>query len=161
VDTNTVWIWLAIAASTLAVFTVFLIDWRGYADATVQSVTDPVPGTAQVVSSVGQMLLVSLLSYLLLGASIVFSWLDWRELKKRGLARPFHWAWSFFALGVSLGVYVIGRSVVISRRQAKNGWPPLWVWIAATVLTFAAMAAWCVWFVSYLMAELAPFMTTG
>ena len=33
VDTNTVWIWLAIVATVLPFATLFLIDWNGYLDA--------------------------------------------------------------------------------------------------------------------------------
>ncbi|MGO4612150.1 hypothetical protein AB4142_38020, partial [Variovorax sp. 2RAF20] len=48
------------------------------------------------------------IGWLLTAAGIVFSWLDFRELTRRGVERPFHWAWSF--LGI---VYPIGRSIIV------------------------------------------------
>jgi hypothetical protein len=76
----------------------------------------------------------SALGYLVAGIGILFAWLDWRELKRRGIQKPFHWAWAFLALVVTNGVYVIGRGVIL-RRQTGKGLGPVWVWIAVTVLS--------------------------
>lgn len=68
-------------------------------------------------------------------ATIVLAYFDWRTLERRGMDRPFHWAWAFLAL-VSGGalVYVIGRSVVVRRRSGR-GLAPLWVFIGVEVLS--------------------------
>ena len=72
-------------------------------------------------------------------------------LRRRGVAAPFHWAWSFFALvNGGLAVYMIGRAVVLKRRTVSGGWPPLWVWIGTTALGFVITIVWMIGFLSKL-----------
>ncbi|GAA4266275.1 DUF2510 domain-containing protein [Frondihabitans peucedani] len=75
-----------------------------------------------------------ILSILIAAAAVVLGYFDWKALKAQGIARPFHWAWGFFAL-ISPVVYVIGRSVVV-RRRAGRGLLPMWVSIAILVIGF-------------------------
>ena len=78
----------------------------------------------------------SILDLLIYVVAILFPVLDWRELEKRGVPRPFHWAWSLFALVIGGPiVYVIGRTVVIKRRTGA-GLAPLWVFIGIGVVYF-------------------------
>lgn len=147
VDTNTVWVWLAIVMSVLPIGILFLIDWDGYfvALSQVPSGFDP---TAALLQWEAHVFAVSALSWIAMAAFILFSWLDWRELRRRGVAAPFHWAWSFFALvNGGLAVYMIGRAVVLKRRTVSGGWPPLWVWIGVTVIGYAITFAWLFWFI--------------
>ncbi len=132
--TDTIWVWLIIAASTLGILASLLFDFEGYFDfviETAQSADESYIGDLDWLGSVG---VISLLGLLFVVASIVFSYLDWRELQKRGIVRPFHWAFSFLILitGVPI-VYLIGRSVVV-KKQTGKGLLPLWVWIALTVI---------------------------
>ncbi|MBN9177832.1 MAG: DUF2510 domain-containing protein [Microbacterium sp.] len=150
VDTNTVWVWLAIAMSVLPIGVLFLIDWDGYFAALAQAGSGVNP-TADLLAWEAHVFAVSALSWIAMAAFIVFSWLDWRELRRRGVPAPFHWAWSFFALlNSGLAVYMIGRAVVLKRRTVAGGWPPLWVWIGTTVLTFVVAIVWMIGFVSKL-----------
>lgn len=72
-------------------------------------------------------------------ASIVLAHVDWRTLTRRGVDRPFHWAWSFLVfVSGGLLVYVIGRSVVVRRRSGR-GLAPLWVFIGVEVLAFVVI----------------------
>jgi hypothetical protein len=71
-------------------------------------------------------------SFLTYALSVVFGYLDWRELKARGVPLPFHWAWGFLEAPL---VYIIGRTVVV-RRRARGSFAPLWVMIIATVVIF-------------------------
>jgi lysylphosphatidylglycerol synthetase-like protein (DUF2156 family) len=81
-------------------------------------------------------LLVLLSGWFIYALSIVFGLLDWRELKQRGVPKPFHWAWGFFVIIVGWpAVYVIGRTVVAKRRTGA-GMAPLWVFIGLEVVTF-------------------------
>ncbi len=57
---------------------------------------------------------------MIIAATIVFAFLDWRELKRRGVPAPFHWAFSFLALAGFGIVYPIGRSVVVKRRTGTS-----------------------------------------
>jgi len=144
-ETNTVWVYLSIVAATLPFFSVFLMDFDGYLRTMVAldsgGTIDEAAAAAAITRWVGGILLITVLSYVALGISVLFAWLDWRELKKRGVARPFHWGWAFFALAISIGVYIIGRTVVL-KRETGSGMTALWVWIAATVLGFGTSIAW-------------------
>ena len=71
------------------------------------------------------------LGLVLYALQIVFAWLDHRELLRRGVERPFHWAWSF----LQAAVYIIGRSVIVHRVARPRGLVPLWLWIGAWVLS--------------------------
>jgi hypothetical protein len=68
-----------------------------------------------------------------------FAYRDSRELKARGLDRPFGWGWGFIPL-----VYLIGRTVVAKSRTGR-GLAPLFVCIgiavASPVLAVAALFA--------------------
>ena len=96
-------------------------------------------------------LVVTLAGWVVEAFCIVFAVLDWRELRKRGVPSPFHWAWSFFV--VALGwpvVYVIGRTVVAKRRTG-SGLAPLWVFIALEVVAFIAGVVFAVYvFIEFL-----------
>jgi hypothetical protein len=73
-------------------------------------------------------------SFLVAGASIVLGFLDYRALVRAGVPKPFHWAFSFFAL-VNAPVYIIGRSVVVRRRTGR-GLAPMFVHLGLWVATF-------------------------
>lgn len=143
VDTNTLWVWLAIVASALPYVTVFLIDWNGYVDSVLRMESDPRDAVAGIIEWQLHILAISLLSWAAMGVFIVLAWLDWRELRRRGVPVPFSWAWSFFALlGAGAAVYMIGRAVVLKRRTESGGWPPLWAWIAVTVGGYLLTFIW-------------------
>jgi hypothetical protein len=74
------------------------------------------------------------LGWLVYAAMVVFSYLDWRTLRSRGVVRPFHWAWSF----LSSIVYVIGRYVILRKVAQKRGFGPLLVLIIVAALGFIA-----------------------
>jgi hypothetical protein len=63
-------------------------------------------------------------------ASIVLAYVDSQRLKREGVVRPFHWAWSF----LSSAVYVIGRSVIMAKVARGRGLAPIWVLIGVFVL---------------------------
>jgi hypothetical protein len=64
---------------------------------------------------------------------LVLAYLDSRFLKSAGFVRPFGWLWAL----IGGGVYVIGRCIVVGRRNG-GARRPMWVWIA--------LAAFCVVF---------------
>jgi len=160
VPTNTLWIYLSILASTLPILSLFLIDWNGFLRAIATIDTRGGGGSVELMNAsmalTGQSLMVSVLSYAAIAASIVFAWLDWRELKKRGVARPFHWGFAFFALLISIGVYIIGRTVVL-RRETGSGLTALWVWIGSIGLAIIISIAWYAWFWQQLMTILTTY----
>lgn len=141
----TVWIWLVALLPLLgAVQFLFLHPqpvFRSAADGSPVLNPDPFAMLGGPIFFVG-----SVLSWLVTAAVIVFAWLDYRELGRRGVERPFHWAWSF--LGI---VYPIGRTVIVRRVAAGRGLAPLWVSIAAQVLLVVFVSVWSVMLVAQII----------
>lgn len=133
VNTNTVWIWLAIVVSFLPTLSLFVFTPGAY----LNEIMGP-DVTAEFLRIQAVSLGLSVLGWLVMAAYIVFSWLDHRELRQRGVFEPFHWAWAF----LGLIVYVIGRAVVLRRRTESGGWAPLWVFSLLTILSLVAIGAW-------------------
>jgi hypothetical protein len=63
--------------------------------------------------------------------SVLMAYFDSERLKRDGVVRPFHWAWSF----LSGTVYVIGRSVIVRKVAPDRGLVPVWVLIGVIVLS--------------------------
>jgi hypothetical protein len=134
VKPGTVWFWLlAVGVPVLTILD--LIPTSIYLSQVIGGdTTDPTAAAAAVFSPA--YLLVLLSGWFIYAVSIVFGLLDWRELKARGVPKPFHWAWGFFVLVVGWpAVYVIGRAVVAKRRTGA-GLAPLWVFIGLEVVAF-------------------------
>lgn len=134
-DTGTPWVWLSILAAHLPIVLLFLIDWQGYVDAFIgmETGSDVAAATAAMTEWTMGVMGISLLSYVFMAAAIVFAWLDYRALVARGIQKPFHWAFAFLTLVITIGVYIIGRTVIV-KRQTGKGLGPLWGWIAATLI---------------------------
>ena len=73
-------------------------------------------------------------SLLIAAATVILAFFDARTLAARGVPRPFHWAWSFFAL-LGAPVYMIGRSVVV-RRRVGSGLAPMFVNLSLILIGF-------------------------
>ncbi|GAB2449023.1 hypothetical protein HD599_001936 [Conyzicola lurida] len=73
-------------------------------------------------------------SFLITAATVLLAVVDTRALAARGVPRPFHWAWSFFAF-ISAPVYIIGRSIV-ARRRTGSGLAPMIVNLVLLVANF-------------------------
>lgn len=140
---DTPWIWALALLPLLSIIAFAAFDLRGYlVDSVNMALADPSSGVPQF-PSLGGVLLVGFVGLLVTAGTIVFAFLDWRALKSRGVVRPFHWAWSLFALaGSALGalVYLIGRSVIVFR-QSRRGLAPLWVLLGLFVLSLIVIVA--------------------
>ena len=71
------------------------------------------------------------ISLVFYGITVVLAFFDRRQLLRRGVVRPFHWAWTF----LYSPAYVIGRSVIVHRVAPKRGLWPVWVYIAVAVVS--------------------------
>jgi hypothetical protein len=91
-------------------------------------------------------LVVMAAGWVIAAAIVVCSWLDYRELGRRGVERPFHWAWSF--LGV---VYPIGRSIIVRGVSGGRGLGALWVAVAAYVVSVGLAVVWSVLLVAQII----------
>lgn len=120
VNPNTPQVW-AIALVPLLVI-VELVILAAMGAMTLEAIMYETPGTTVVDSAD---LILRLVAYSLV---IVLAAFDHRELSRRGVDRPFHWAFAF--LGI---VYMIGRTVVVKRRTGR-GLAPLFVWIGSGVV---------------------------
>jgi len=95
--------------------------------------------------------------FLTYALSVVFAWLDYRELERVGVVRPFHWAWTFLS-GL---VYVIGRSVIVRRVAPGRGLVPIWVTIGLYVLSLIISFAWGISLVSSMMHSIPNMQNLG
>lgn len=143
--TGTVWIWLIVLLPLLSLGSLFLIDMSGYFQAIMADPTSPTAALALFLSP-GYLITVfgGLVLFVL---TIVFAVQDVRELGRRQIANPFHWAFAFLG-GV---VYTIGRSIVVHRRTG-GGLAPLWATIAVFVLSLIVATVWSVWVVQQALA---------
>ena len=126
----TVWIWLVVLLPLVNVVLLLvanpfagMVDFMRNIEAS-QGTTVPNP-----LSMYGPgFFITSFAGWVVYAGMIVFSWLDYRELVRRGVDRPFHWAWTF----LSSAVYVIGRGVIVRRVAPRRGLVPIWVMIAVS-----------------------------
>lgn len=136
---NTAWIWLIVFLPYVSMIGFFTVDWSRMFD-----LSDPT-GMSSIAILASPGYLISIFGgWVTYGLLVWFSYLDWRELNRRGVPRPFHWAWGFLSL-----VYPIGRSVVVRRRTGR-GISPMWVTIILYVVSFIAMLV----FMSVLMTSI-------
>ncbi|MFP7761504.1 hypothetical protein [Marisediminicola sp. LYQ134] len=139
---STPYIWAIVFAPLLVLLPLLLWDVEGYMTEVIDSSMSTTAMPTYLFDP-GYLALqgVSLVVWL---GSVLLAFFDWRELKRRDVDRPFHWAWTFLG-GL---VYVIGRSIIVHRRSG-TGFAPMWVAILVTVLgtivsmwvTVGAMAA--------------------
>jgi Protein of unknown function (DUF2510) len=126
VETNTPFVWVFAALPVVALLTLVLINPSDYmAKAAHPDLTDPFAiFTPGYFASIGLSIVVWL-------AAIALALLDYRVLARRGLPRPFHWAWTF----LSIAVYIIGRTVIVGRRTGVRRMGPLVLFIVVGVVT--------------------------
>ena len=135
---DTIWIWLIVALPVLAVLPLFLWDFEGYLEQSMN------PSASPMFSALGPYtapwyLAATFGGWAVYGLSVWFAALDSAALAKLGYERRFHWAWAF----LSSLVYVIGRSVVV-RRQSGRGYLPMAAAIALTVVLTIGVIVWFV-----------------
>ena len=153
---NTPWIWLVVFLPLLGLLPLFFIDIGGYLEDSILYAGDPNGAMRSVVEFYTQpaMLLALGLSFVVLVGTILFAYLDWRELKRRGVPAPFHWAFSFLAIAGFGVVYPIGRAVVTKRRTGSgNG--VLLATILTIVVSFIVAIVIAVLAVNYSVALIA------
>ena len=129
---NTPWIWLVVFLPLLGLLPLFFIDIAGYLEDSILYAGDPTGTMTSLITFYTQpaMLVALVLSLVVMVGTILFAYLDWRELKRRGVPSPFHWAFSFLAIAGFGVVYPIGRAVVTKRRTGSGNGVLL-----ATILT--------------------------
>jgi len=137
-----VWIWL-IALLPLLTYISFLFyrpDFSYFSSA--DSLNDPMAFQARYMAEVFSpaYVVVLLTSWLSYGLMVVFAWRDVVWLRKQGVVRPFHWAWTF----LNSWVYIIGRSVIVYGVARPRGRAPIWVLIAVAVVGFTVSIIWTV-----------------
>ncbi|UKE98278.1 DUF2510 domain-containing protein [Paenarthrobacter nicotinovorans] len=83
-------------------------------------------------------------------ATVLLAAFDYRWLARRGVVRPFPWAWSFLG-GVP---YVIGRAVILHKVGPRRGRWPIAVIVAAWGLYLVAGALKSLSFMQAVFSEL-------
>jgi hypothetical protein len=148
-DPYTTWIWPLLAIPVLQLLSLFFIDWEQFI---VTSLTDPGPNAQLDLVTAPGYLAVTALGWITNILFVLFAYLDWRELRRRGVPRPFHWAWSFALLASAWPVYPIGRSVVAYRRTGR-GLAPLWITIATFVLVTMVSIGLAIYIVQFALTN--------
>ena len=131
-DPNTPWIWLILLVPIVQTLPIFFIDWTGLIEA---SISDPTGTSVNALFLSPAYLTLVVLGWVGTGLMIWFAYLDWRELQRRGVPQPFHWAYIFLTFAVSFAVYTIGRAVVAHRRTG-TGLSVMWATIGLIVAGF-------------------------
>jgi len=155
-------IWLVVGLPLLSTIAFLFIDFSGYFRAVFEiSLSGGVatPGELSMLTSslgtfTGTILLVDALNLVVYGLTVMFAYFDYRELGRRGVVRPFHWAWQFLPL-----VYVIGRTVVAHRRKARDSLWPIWATIAVFVIGVVLITVKLVIAVNSVAGIIAPYMS--
>jgi hypothetical protein len=138
-------IWVVAALPIVSLLAVAGYDFRDYMRASMSGRID----------IDGGYVLMQLLGFLVYAATVVVAYFDWRDLGRRGIVRPFHWAWSF----LGSGVYVIGRSIIVRRRitgSPASALTPIWVWAAINVVALFVVTIKLVAAVSAVMPMYGP-----
>ena len=137
-DTNTVWSWLIVLLPLVSTLAALLVPWRSMFamhGRMMQPFAESGPRTDLHTFMQPFDIFFSpwwwgimLLGWAVYGFSVWFAYLDHRELRNRGIDRPFPWPWMFLSL-----FYPIGR-IVVTIRRTGTGWGPLWGRIATQVV---------------------------
>lgn len=136
--TSNPWIWVVVLLPLLSALSIFLLPVSSIVDMSMASTYGPQSSMGMSTAYLVGLGAVQVVGFLIYAAIVVFAFLDFRQLKKAGLQRPFHWAWAFLAAPY---VYVIGRSVVV-KRVTGGGLLPLWIFIGVVVVSFLIVIGW-------------------
>lgn len=96
-------------------------------------------------------LLSQVLGLVVVVLNLVLAAADRSALRSRGVAAPFHWAWTL----LSPLVYLIGRTVVLHRRVGR-GSAPLWVYLLVSLVAGIAVGLLLVNALLPALLQLAP-----
>ncbi|WP_426518109.1 DUF2510 domain-containing protein [Diaminobutyricibacter sp. McL0618] len=132
-----VYIWLVIAVPFLAFPLLFLFSPGVFEFNPLGSRSEIAHATASIL---GVSLAVGAISWVLWAVTVLFAFLDWRELKRSGVERPFHWAWAF----LSSLAYVIGRSVIVHKVARPRGLATIWWLIGVTAVSLIISIVWSI-----------------
>ncbi|GAB3391169.1 hypothetical protein GCM10027568_16300 [Humibacter soli] len=155
-------IWLVVGLPLLSTIAFLFVDFSGYFRAVFEislSGGATTPGelsrlTSSLGTFTGTILLVDALNLVIYGLTVMFAYFDYRELSRRGVVRPFHWAWQFLP-----PVYVIGRTVVAHRRKARDSLWPIWATIAVFVIGIVLVTVKIVIAVNSVAGIITPYMS--
>ncbi|QHC74593.1 DUF2510 domain-containing protein [Rathayibacter sp. VKM Ac-2805] len=150
--TSTPWIWVVVLLPLLSALSIFLLPPSAIVDSSMASTYGPSSSMGMSTAYLVGLGVLQVVGFLIYAAEVVFAFLDWRQLKRAGLQRPFHWAWAFLAAPY---VYVIGRSVVV-KRVTGGGLLPLWVFLGVVVVSFLIAIGWTVSLFSLMTQAFAP-----
>ncbi|MFJ4161271.1 DUF2510 domain-containing protein [Microbacterium testaceum] len=165
IKTNTVWVWLMVFLPVLNLLGVVIFDWSSYfRDAFYAGVYSYDSGPASMAGTNAATALItvvtSVVSIVVSALTVLFAFLDWRQLRARGVDRPFHWAFSFFVLVIGSGlVYIIGRGVIL-RRRTGSGLGPIWAAVAVNLAVVIGFIIWIVVLIAQVSALINEFSTS-
>jgi hypothetical protein len=127
---NTPFIWIIALLPLVSAVAFLAWDVEGYFR---RAIEDPQGAAGYQLTDPGY-LLVSAVGFLIYPAIVVLAYFDWRALRRTGVVKPFHWAWSFLTI-----VYIIGRAVVL-RRRVHRGLAPLWTFLVVYLVVIVIIS---------------------
>jgi hypothetical protein len=155
-------VWLVVGLPLLVSIAFMFVDFTGYFRSIfeISLRQDSYPSTPVLPAAFGGffigVLLIDLLGFVVYGLTVVFAYVDHRDLQRRGFVRPFHWAWTF----LSPLVYVIGRTVVARRRGGMDALWPIWGLVAVTVIGIVLVIVKLSMTMSALAGIIAPYTSS-
>ncbi|MCM6762261.1 DUF2510 domain-containing protein [Rathayibacter sp. ZW T2_19] len=135
---STPWIWVVVLLPLLSALSILLLPPDLVVESAMSSAYGPSSSMGVSTAYLLGLGAVQVIGFLIYAAEVVFAFLDWRQLKRAGIQRPFHWAWAFLAAPY---VYVIGRSVVV-KRVTGGGLLPLWILLGVIAVSFVVGIVW-------------------
>lgn len=138
---STPWIWLIVLLPLLSIASLFLVPIEDVLEASFAAPEEALAAQVELYTSPGYLLSIAI-GWILPALLVLFAVLDHRALRRRGVPKPLHWAWGFFAF-LSPAVYPIARAVIVRRRTGR-GFVVLWVTIAVLVVTAVVTTVWAV-----------------
>lgn len=128
----TPWIWAIVIVPILGILPTFFIPWASFFDFDPRDPQSAMDAQFAIFTSPAYLATI-LLGFVFYGLGVLFAYLDHRELVRRQVPKPFHWAWAFIP-SYGLYVYPIGRSAVMRGRLGGGALGPVWVLIAVFLL---------------------------
>ena len=150
----TPWIWAIVIVPIVSYVPLFLIPWGSFFAFDPRNPESAVAAQLSIFTSPGYIGSI-VLSLALYAAIVLFAYLDHRELMRRQVPNPFHWAWAFIPSYGAL-IYPIGRSVVVRSRLGGGALGPIWVLIGQFAIGMILTGV----FMAYLLSAMSGLITS-
>lgn len=120
----TPWIWAIVFMPVVTAIPLLFMPWGAVFSFDLDDPRDALRAQLAFLESPAYIASI-LLGFVTWGLSVLFAYLDHRDLTARQVPKPFHWAWAFIPSYGPL-VYTIGRTAVVRSRLGGGALGPIW-----------------------------------